>query len=174
MIYFDGCRIDGCRKVIETEGDVPFHGSGIRARNVDDVGIDIGDNGSAYLSDVNISEARTAGARVANGNLVGHDLNLSGNRINLDLKRGARGDLFESVLEEADDFDLRYDQDVLFGLHDSSYETVHDLARSSTAPGIGQDPILDTTAEQLRAEWMLAQPKKFGPLASFLAGQFWP
>jgi len=89
------------------------------------------------------------------------------------LDEGSRGYLVDSKLKNNSGYDLRYGDDILYSLFDTDFETAQDLKRGRVNPDLGEEPILNTTPEQLWAEEKEAQAKKVsGFLGSVAVGNF--
>lgn len=64
------------------------------------VGMEAGEEGSAYLSGFSFENNETAGIEVRGGDFIRNNLSARQNRIGLELHKSARGGLFKSNLTE--------------------------------------------------------------------------
>lgn len=159
MGLFYGCTFENCGgAAIKSEGDFVAIGRNNTVRNCES-GVDVSSGGSALMSGFSFENNDNFGIRVQDGDFVGRNLAAHQNRIGIELRESSRGDFFDSDIRQNDDFDIRYDDDVLFGLYDTQFDRVHDLSRNRTNPDLGDDPLLNTTPEQLWRESKLSQAK---------------
>lgn len=136
------------------EGRVVITNSQIDNSSID-TAVEVSDDVTVEADHLAVDNVRSTGVHVSDGNFIARNIMLNGGKYGLDLHRGARGDLFDSQITGQTEDSIRYDRDVLYGLHDVEAMSLRDRVRGDRTTEDNKlhlNNVLDTTSEQLNLE----------------------
>lgn len=137
--------------------------------------IDAGDGSQIDLNNVRFRELNGTGVKARNSGITGQNVTITGGDYGFDLLRGTSGNLFDSKFTMQDEDSLRFDREVLYGLHDVELESYRDRVRGRrvTEPSERQlNHIINTTNQRLRHEERVRKAKRGFQILTSAAGLY--